>query len=463
MLCRALGVTPVYSEVIDAAPTRSMQMPLAELLGAFSYALDLTEGQPAGHCIRACWIGSHIGRKIGLSEFEQRELYYVLLLKDLGCSSNAARITQIYLNDDFTIKHDYKLVGTGIRDSLAFVLAKTGQGMPSLRRMAGIFNILRNAQGLVRELIETRCTRGADIARRLRFSEAVAAGIYSLDEHWDGSGQPEKLRGQSISIYARIALLAQIIDVFHTNAGPDAAIAEAKRRRGIWFDPDLVAAFLDVARDGGFWRDLASPTIDARVLALEPARAVTLVDEDYLDDIAAAFGEVVDAKSPYTSGHSGRVAGYAEALGERLDLAPARRRWLHRGALLHDIGKLGVSNAILDKPGALDDGEWVVMRDHAAHTRAILGRISVFADMAPIAAAHHERLDGTGYPLRLDGGAIGIETRIITIADFFDALTADRPYRAAMPLERALDIIGSEVGKAIDPHCFAALKDVAGS
>jgi putative nucleotidyltransferase with HDIG domain len=436
-------------------------MPLAELLGALSYALDLTEGQPAGHCIRSCWIGSHIGRRIGLSEAELSELYYVLLLKDLGCSSNAARITQIYLNDDFRIKRDYKLVGTGIRDSLSFVLSHTGMGMPSLRRMAGIFNILRNAQGLVRELIETRCTRGADIARKLRFSEAVAAGIYSLDEHWDGSGQPEKLSGHGIPIYARIALLAQIIDVFHSNAGPDAAIAEAKRRRGIWFDPDLVAAFLDVAKDSGFWRDLASPTIDARVLALEPARSVMAVDEDYLDDIAAAFGEVVDAKSPYTGGHSGRVATYARELGEKLGLAPDRRRWLHRGALLHDIGKLGVSNAILDKPGKLDDAEWVVMRDHAAHTREILGRISVFADMAPIAAAHHERLDGKGYPLRLDSAAIGPETRIITIADFFDALTADRPYRAAMPVEKALDIIGGEVGVAIDRDCFEALQDVA--
>jgi putative nucleotidyltransferase with HDIG domain len=435
-------------------------MPLAELLGAFSYALDLTEGQPAGHCIRCCWIGSHIGRKIGLSDAELRDLYYVLLLKDLGCSSNAARITQIYLNDDFRIKRDYKLVGTGIRDSLSFVLSHTGMGKPSLRRMAGIFNILKNAQGLVRELIETRCTRGADIARKLRFSESVAAGIYSLDEHWDGSGQPEKLRGHGIPIHARIALLAQIIDVFHSNAGPDAAIAEAKRRRGIWFDPDLVAAFLDVAKDGGFWRDLASPTIDAKVLALEPARSVVAVDEEYLDDIAAAFGEVVDAKSPYTSGHSGRVAAYAGQLGDALGLAPDRRRWLHRGALLHDIGKLGVSNAILDKPGKLDDGEWVVMRDHAAHTREILGRISVFADMAPIAAAHHERLDGTGYPLRLDAAAIGPETRIITIADFFDALTADRPYRAAMPVEKALEIIGGEVGSAIDRDCFEALKAI---
>lgn len=442
------------------ATAATHDIPLAELLGAFSYALDLTEGQPAGHCIRSCWIGSHIGRHIGLAETGLRDLYYVLLLKDLGCSSNAARICQLYLADDRLVKRDYKLVGTGIRDALGFVLSHTGRAMPARARAGAIVNIVRNGPALVHELIETRCTRGADIARRLRFSDAVADSIFRLDEHWDGSGHPGGLRGQAIPLPARIALLAQVADVFHTNAGAEAALAEVRRRGGGWFDPALVAAFEQVARDPAFWRDLASPLLDAQVLALEPASATVTVDEAYLDDIAAAFGEVVDAKSPFTGGHSARVGGYACDVADRIGYDPARRSWLRRGALLHDVGKLGVSNTILDKPGKLDDAEWVLMRDHAARTQAILGRISAFEDLAPIAAAHHERLDGTGYPRRLGETAIPIETRIITIADFFDALTADRPYRAAMPVERALAIIGDAVGSAIDATCFEALKTV---
>ena len=118
------------------------------------------------------------------------------------------------------------------------------------------------------------------------------------------------------------------------------------------------------------------------------------VDDDYLDAIAAAFGQVIDAKSPFTAGHSGRVADLAEAIGGEM-ASPRRAAWLHRAALLHDVGKLGVSNTILEKPGGLDEREWVAMRDHAAHTQAILGRIGALADLAPIAAAHHERLDGT--------------------------------------------------------------------
>jgi putative nucleotidyltransferase with HDIG domain len=193
---------------------------------------------------------------------------------------------------------------------------------------------------------------------------------------------------------------------------------------------------------------------------MEPGAGEVVVDDDYLDDIAAAFGEVVDSKSPYTSGHSERVARIADALAERLGVAPERRRWLRRGALLHDVGKLGVSNATLDKPGSLDEDEWACMRAHAAHTEAILGRIGAFAELARVAGAHHERLDGGGYPRGVRGDAIALETRIITTADVFDAISADRPYRAAVPIAQTLAIMRASIGTAIDPLCFAALEQI---
>ena len=431
---------------------------LAELVGAFSYALDLTEGQPEGHCIRACWIGMHVGKHIGLAPAELDELYFAILLKDLGCSSNAARVCELYQADDRAFKQGYKTVGTSLAATIHFIASKTARNSPWRERAGAVGNILRNGESIAQELIVSRCTRGADIARRLRFSEGVAEAIYRLDEHWDGSGRPGKLAGNAIPAAAQIALLGQVADVFLQHAGRQAAIDEIARRSGKWFDPALAQAFESVARDARLWEALDSPFLEARLAALAPANHVRLVDEDYLDDIAAAFGEVVDAKSPFTAGHSTRVADIASSLAEALGVPAVRRRWLHRGALLHDIGKLGVSNAILDKPGSLGEEEWREMRDHAVHTQAILGRIGVLRDLAPIAAAHHERLDGTGYPLGLSDLQIRRETRIITICDFFDALTADRPYRAAMPVEQALGIIGSEVGQAIDADCFEALK-----
>ncbi|HVG05603.1 MAG TPA: HD domain-containing phosphohydrolase [Burkholderiaceae bacterium] len=433
---------------------------LSELISALSHALDITEGQPKGHCIRCCWIGMHIGREIGLGERERWELYYTLLLKDLGCSSNAARICELYLTDDLRFKHDFKTVDDSLPSVLRFVFSHTGLRAGMSDRLGAIANIMRNGSQIAHELIQTRCQRGADIARQLRFPDPVADGIHALDEHWNGRGKPQGLRADSIPIYARIALLSQVIDVFRTSDGPDAAMREARARAGQWFDPALVDAFDRVARNATFWAMLESPSLDREVLALEPGRFRLPLDDDYLDDIAAAFGQVVDSKSPFTSGHSERVAVFAEEIGTALGLSSARRRWLKRGALLHDVGKLGVSNAVLDKPGKLDAAEWEAVKRHSMYTEEILSRIGALGDLARVAAAHHERLDGTGYPRGLSADAIAIETRIITTADIFDAISADRPYRKAVPIPQTLEMMAESVGTAIDPLCFEALKEV---
>ena len=447
---------------VDARSTAVAGLRLAELLGALSHALDLTEGQPPGHCIRACWIGQHLGRALSLPELQMRELYYAVLLKDLGCSSNAARICELYLTDDLQFKRDFKTVGDSLPQVLSFVIGHTGLKAGLAERFRAVLNIFQNGGEIARELMETRCTRGAAIARQLRFPEAVAEGIQGLDEHWDGGGKPYGLKGTQIPLYARVALMAQVIDVFATTGGPEAALAEVRRRSGRWFDPELAAAFLAIGRDADFWRRLRSPGLEAELFAMEPAQQTQALDDDYLDDIATAFGQVVDAKSPYTSGHSGRVALYTDQIAEMLGLTPSHRRWLKRGALLHDVGKLGVSNAVLDKPGKLDAAEWQAVQRHAAFTEEILGRIDAFKALARIAGAHHERLDGTGYPHRLDARAISLETRIITTADIFDAITAERPYRGAVPIERTLEMMRENVGTAIDAECFEALRRAVG-
>ncbi|MCJ8190592.1 HD-GYP domain-containing protein [Sphingomicrobium aestuariivivum] len=420
----------------------------------------MTEGQPAGHSLRCAYAAGWIARALGLSAAERHRLHYAVLLKDLGCSSNAARIAELYATDDRDFKARWKTVPEGLPATLRFVFARTGAGAGLRTRVAKIANILRNGDAIAQEMIETRCTRGADIARRLRFDEGVAAGIFSLDEHWDGSGRPEGLSGDDIPLEARIALLCQVVDVFHARGGREAARAEVARRAGSWLDPRLAACFQMIAGELSFWRDYESPQVAVQVAALAPPEEAVAVDEDYLDDIAAAFGAVVDAKSPYTGGHSGRVAGFAGTMAEAMGMAPAQRRWLHRAALLHDVGKLGVSSRVLEKPGRLGEEEWTEMRAHAAQTHAILSRVGCMADMAEIAAAHHERLDGSGYPLGLGASEIGMETRIITACDFYDALTADRPYRAALAPDEALAIMEREVGTAVDGDCFEALRSI---
>lgn len=433
---------------------------LSELIGALSHALDITEGQPEGHCIRCCWIGMHIGEKLGMPTEQLWELYYTLLLKDLGCSSNASRICELYLTDDLNFKRDFKWVDGSLPQVLRFVLRHTGPSAGLVDRLKTLGNILTKGEDIAQELIQTRCTRGADIARQLRFSEGVAQGIHSLDEHWDGQGRPEGLESSRIPLYSRIALLSQVIDVVNNSEGQSATLAEIQKRSGSWFDPETVDAFIAVAESSEFWSILNSNDVERLVFALEPGDHKVPLDEDYFDDIAEAFGKVVDAKSPYTAGHSARVGLYTSLLAESMEIPELRRRWLKRGALLHDVGKLGVSNTILDKPGKLDAAEWTAVQRHAAYTEAILGRISNFDELSRVSAAHHERLDGGGYPRGIKDVDITIETRIITTADIFDAITAERPYRGAIPVDKTLEIMSESIGTAIDVRCFEHLKNI---
>lgn len=429
------------------------------ILGALGQALDLTEGQPPGHCQRCAWIGVHVGREIGLDEGALADLYYTVLLKDLGCSSNAARICELYLTDDLTFKRDFKLVDGSLGATLRFVVAQTARGSGVSERFRAVVRILQNGGDIARELVQTRCHRGADIAAKLRFPPAVQDGVRSLDERWDGSGRPEGIAGAAIPLNARIALLAQVADVFHAERGPERAVAEIVSRSGSWFDPDLVRAFVRAAGQPGFWAPLdAEGGTVATLAAIAPAAARLPVDGEYLDDIAAAFADVIDAKSPFTAGHSQRVMLFADMIAEEMGAGDVHRRRLRRAALLHDVGKLGVPNAILDKPGKPDEAEWATIRLHPTLGRRILLHAPVLSDYALVAGTHHERLDGRGYPDGLGGAELGLDSRIASVADVFDALSAERPYRGAMPIPKALAIMDADVATAFDPDCLAALK-----
>jgi hypothetical protein len=285
------------NDLRDEGPVTT-HLRLAELLSALSFALDMVEGQPAGHCVRCCWIAIQIGREVGLSDSELWDLYYTMLIKDVGCSSNAARICQIYMIDDITFKRDLMTVNGSLPQVLRFVLSHTGMNAGLAERFRALVHVFQNGGQIAQELMETRCDRGAEIARKMRFSENVVAAIRSFDEHWDGGGMPEGLSGEAIPVYSRISLIAQIVDVFQTASGIDAARQEIRNRTGTWFEPRIAAAFERVAARDEFWTTLRSEDLQHIIFDLEPAQQRAFVVEAYLEDIAAAFALVIDSKSP---------------------------------------------------------------------------------------------------------------------------------------------------------------------
>ena len=169
-----------------------------------------------------------------------------------------------------------------------------------------------------------------------------------------------------------------------------------------------------------------------------------------------ALARAVDAKSSWTAGHSERVTEMALEIGSALGLTPKELDNLHRGALLHDIGKIGVPVAVLDKPGKLDDEEYRIIKRHPQIGARILEPIAAYEEIIPIVLQHHERYDGKGYPDGLSGDAIDIGARILAVADVFDALKSDRPYREGWALERAIDLITQEAGRQFDPDVVKA-------
>ncbi len=244
-------------------------------------------------------------------------------------------------------------------------------------------------------------------------------------------------RREEISLLGRICCLAQTVELFFTTYGMTAAMDVARERSGTWFDPELVEVVEAIQSDVAFWSRLGSDNLPAELSRWEPADEQLLADEACLDRVAEAFANVVDAKSPWTYQHSIRVADIAVGVARQFSCGNEQLRDLRRAALLHDIGKLGVSNLILDKPSKPSDDEFAQIRKHPDYSQQILEKVGAFTALADVAGAHHERLDGRGYHRQLPEDVLPWATRVLSVADVCEALTARRPYRQALSWSQA--------------------------
>ncbi|WP_396215332.1 HD-GYP domain-containing protein [Gemmatimonas sp.] len=448
-------LTPSSSSAISVARTGTVR--LADVLAALTYALDLTEGQRPGHTLRSTLLAMRLGELAGLDREQSSALYYAALLKDSGCSSNAARMSALFGSPDQELKRNMRLVDWHDRWKLAMRTARScGVGLNPYNRIRH-FLMVAQTPTLTREIIQTRCERGAQIASVLGFPAATSEAILYVDEHWCGLGHPFGLSGSDIPILSRIILLAQTVEAYWSEHGTKAAVEMARQRRGTWFDPALVGHLESIRRDHEWWGRLADiEQIGETVVALEPGSVPTVATDERLDRIAFAFAAVIDAKTPFTARHSSNVARYAVAIAGTLGVDRTARRDLLRAGLLHDIGKLGVSNRILDKPAKLTEEELGEIRKHPTWTLEILDHVAAFRHFAPDAARHHERLDGRGYPWRLAGDQLSFTARVLAVSDVYEALTATRPYREGLTVAKVIDIMARDCGTAFDSTIFDA-------
>ena len=428
------------------------------MIGALSYALDITEGEPPGHARRTCQIGMRIAAELKLDADARSRLFYALLLKDAGCSANSAKMAALFGADDHVAKRTSKRVDWSGRLPAFAWSVRTVAPRGSLRARLDRLLAIKAEGEVTRALMQARCDRGAEIALMLGFEAETAEAIRALDEHWDGGGQPRGLRSEEIPLLGRILCLAQTVDIFHTAGGVRAAWAVARRRRGRWFDPALVDALEAVRSDSAFWASLR----EGDAAAWEPEDRLLTADDALLDRIADAFAGIVDAKSPWTYRHSDRTCVITMSVASGLGADAGSLRDLRRTALLHDVGKLAVSNRILDKPARLTEAEFALVREHPVVTERILERVPGCVHLAPVAGAHHERLDGSGYPRGLKASELTLPMRLLAVADVYEALTSDRPYRPALTSHDALAIMRDDVPARLDREAFAGLERLLG-
>lgn len=430
---------------------------LADCLSALSMAIDLQMGFHTEHAIRVCYIGMRLADYLKLSEDEKRGVYYGAFLKDIGCSVTSASLAQMIAGDEIAMKRDMWLSSGSMGDVITKLLSHVDSTKPWPARIPKLINFLTHAPKAIQGAMLVRSDRARDIAAKLGLNRNCQEAVYCICERWDGKGHPSGLRGTFIPLPSRILKVGCTLEFFCAIGGRPAAEKAARERRGRELDPEIVDAFSGMATDS-CWQEFQSPNLREIVIQMEPGGEKTCIDQNHLDAVIEAFADVVDVKSPFTGRHSTGVATVAEGLSKRLGLNNAQVREIRQAGLLHDLGKMSVPNSILDKPGKLDDSEWETVRLHSYYTQRILEQAKTLQELALIAGAHHEHLDGNGYPRGLKGQNIPLGARILAVADIFHAMSEDRPYRERMETTAILDNMAKEVGTHLDPEIFAALK-----
>ncbi len=418
---------------------------LVELMAALSLATDLGMGQPMEYALCVCILSTRIGEVLGLSEDELHNVYYLALLRHIGCNAETYRMADIF-GDELALRADFASVDSrNTPQVLALVTryirqANEGSSPNHLARL--IEHGLMTTPSLMKETFTGFCEVAQRLAERLGFGESIRLALGQIFERWDGQGIPAKVRGEHISLSMRIVTLAQDVVTFHRLEGVEAAVKMARERKGTIYDPQIVDCFCQQATQ--LLMGLEEEPRWEVVLAYEPGRRTRLSVEQF-DNACRAIADFADIKSPYTLGHSVGVAELAAKAAHGYGLSDEDTVSIRWAGLLHDIGRVGISAGIWGKPGPLSTREWEHVRMHPYYTERVLARPGILARLGTLASLHHERLDGSGYYRGISANMLSPAARILAVADVYHAMTEPRPYRPALTPEQAAEQLRREV------------------
>jgi len=433
---------------------------IAELVTTLSYAADLGLGQPMEHCMRQTVIALRMADLVGATDADREATYYLGLLMNAYCYADAAEQAR-WFGDDISLKGDgIEVLDMSTVRMIAFMLRRVGSHGSGLERVKRLAAFSVTGQKEMLAFLVTHSTLGAQFAERIGLADAVSLAISQGYEQWDGKGQPNQLRGEQICLPARLVHLASPIEVFARRRGVEAAVGVARRNRATQYDPELVDLFCRHAPELLDGLDRAA-SWDA-ILDAEP-RLAQRVDGSDLDTVLEAIADLVDLKSPYLAGHSRGVANLAAESARVSGFTNADIVILRRAGLIHDLGRLGVSNAIWDKPGLPTESEHERIRLHPYLTDRMMARVTSLGPSREIASRHHERLDGSGYPRGLTAASLTQSDRLLAAADVYHAMTEPRPHRAPLdPAQASRELLGEAKAGRLDGAAVNAVLTAAG-
>ncbi len=429
-----------------------------EVLAGLSVAIDLGLGQPAEHMLRSAVVACRIADRLGLSAQQRATVYYTTLLMWIGCHADSQEYAR-WFGDDIAVRRDAYLVDWSGMPYVRFLLGNVARGEPLGRRVRTMSALMRDARGQLGTLIHSHCTSAGALARHIGLDPEVEHALAFTFERYDGGGLPVGASGTDIPIEMRVAQLADVAEVHHRMYGVEGAVAVARSRRGGHFDPEVVDAFTTDPEEL-FPSQGEDPW--AAAFAVAPDSEVRL-DDERLDALLTAIGDFADLKAPFALGHSRNVAALAAAAASRLGFPADEVTDVRRAGHVHDVGRIGISNQVWSKASDLSASEWERVRMHPYLTDRVLSRIPGLARVAAIARAHHEHLDGTGYPLGLAGPALGRSERVLAAAVAYQSALEPRPYRASLAPRAAAERLQHRVTEgALDASSVDAVLAVAG-